>query len=83
MPEGPEVRVVTDQLSTLIDEYPMLVSFEVIGGRYYNRHPFPNLTTFTDCLEKNPLLIKKIGCIGLQFIGYLVVQITVVLIGIY
>ena len=64
MPEGPEVRVVTDQLSRLIDEYPVLVSFEVIGGRYYNRHPFPNLTTFTDCLEKNPLMIKKIGCIG-------------------
>ena len=59
MPEGPEVRVVTDQLSRLIDEYPVLVSFEVIGGRYYNRHPFPNLTTFTDCLEKNPLMIKK------------------------
>ena len=60
MPEGPEVRVMTDQLSKLTTTYPYLHTFSVIAGRY-TRHPFPSLETFQEML---PLKIKSLDCRG-------------------
>jgi len=60
MPEGPEVRVMTDQLWSLISKKPVLKSFQVISGRY-TRHPFPNLEKFQSLL---PLEINGVKCHG-------------------
>ena len=45
MPEGPEVKVMTDQIREISQHYPYLLEFKVIGGRY-QRHPFPNVESF-------------------------------------
>ena len=60
MPEGPEVRVMTDQLKNLTTQYPCLHTFDVIAGRY-TRHPFPNLESFQSLL---PLCVSDIKCRG-------------------
>ena len=54
MPEGPEVKVMTDQIREISQHYPYLLEFKVIGGRY-QRHPFPNVESFQAQL---PMKIK-------------------------
>lgn len=64
MPEGPEVKTITDELEKLLNN-KILVSMEILGGRYKNKTP-ENFELFQQSL---PLKINKVNCKG-KFIWF-------------
>ncbi len=64
MPEGPEVRIIVDQLNHLLQNSELL-SIEITSGRYSKKAP-DNFTNFSSCL---PLKIKEVKCKG-KFIWF-------------
>lgn len=64
MPEGPEVKTITDELNNLLIN-KQFMTFEILGGRYKNKYP-ENFELFQKSL---PLKINKINCKG-KFIWF-------------
>lgn len=65
MPEGPEVRLVTDQLrKKLVNN--KIYNFEILGGRYQHHDPPKNFKKFINLL---PLQVKSIHSFG-KFIWF-------------
>jgi len=64
MPEGPEVKVITDDLN-LNSSNKLLKEFEVLGGRFIKK-PIENLDEFKSNL---PLKINSVNCKG-KFIWF-------------
>lgn len=65
MPEGPEVRLVTDQLrKKLVNN--KIFNFEILGGRYKNHDPPKNFKKFINLL---PLKVKSVNSYG-KFIWF-------------
>ena len=64
MPEGPEVKTITDELDKLLNN-KILVSMEILGGRYKNK----TLENFELFQQSLPLKINKVNCKG-KFIWF-------------
>jgi DNA-formamidopyrimidine glycosylase len=64
MPEGPEVRIIVDQLNKTLNDCT-LKEFKINSGRYSKKAP-DNYLDFTNSL---PLKIKKVNCKG-KFIWF-------------
>lgn len=59
MPEGPEVKIISEELNNLL-QGSVIIDFEILGGRY-GHHPDK---TFINLNKHLPLTIKKIACKG-------------------
>ena len=64
MPEGPEVKVITDELNKLLKNQ-VLNNINILGGRYKNKLP----EGYNDFKINLPLKIKTINCKG-KFIWF-------------
>lgn len=62
MPEGPEVRTVTDQLAPIL-EAASLVHVEIVGGRY-EKTPPKGLQEILAALKQAPLAVEEVNCKG-------------------
>lgn len=64
MPEGPEVRVITDELNNLLKNQ-VLNKLEILGGRYKNKLP----DGYNEFINALPLQINSVNCKG-KFIWF-------------
>lgn len=66
MPEGPEVRVITDQLNKLFSKITLgCTGIEILGGRFLKKQE-PSIIKFNKVLKesKRPAYIKGVYCKG-------------------
>ena len=60
MPEGPEVKLICDQLNSAIKNCD-IISLNIIGGRYQRHGPPPQWSDLIECL---PIKINSVCCKG-------------------
>lgn len=65
MPEGPEVKIITEQLNDKISNKKLL-KVEILGGRYQKNGPPEN---YEDFVKNLPLQISQVNCKG-KFIWF-------------